>query len=112
MAHGTQQAIGSVDWQGTCLKAVRYQLGTQLEESVSVRKDQVSFRNDTWRRLRAHGTDGTTDRIQKQNDRNVSNQGKTHQSRVNGKHQSIDQNVARESEELCISTIPDLSTCS
>ena len=76
--------------------------GAQLEESVSSGKTP-GFRNDTWRRLRAHGTDRTTDRICKQNDRDVSTQSKTHQLRVNGAHQSVEQKVALNKARKCVS---------
>ena len=49
------------DWKGT-RERLGISAGTPLEESVSSGKTP-GFRNDIWRRLRAHGTDRTTDRI-------------------------------------------------
>ena len=48
-------------------------------------------------------TDRTSDRIRKHHDRGVSNQGKTHYLRVNGKHQSNEQKVALEKARNCVS---------
>ena len=97
MAHGTQQAIGSVIGKSTSKV-----WGYQLEEFVSPGR-APSFRNDTWCRLRAHGTDGTVDRILKRNDKGVSNKNKTHQLRVVVEHQSIEQKFAVEKARNCAS---------
>ena len=58
MEHETQQAIGCVN------SKVEISAGSQLEESVLSGKKPCS-RNDT------RGTDRTTDRIRKQNERRV-----------------------------------------
>ena len=78
MTHGTQQAIVRV-------------IGKSMSKN--------------WRchsGLRARITDRTAERIQKQNDRGMSNQANTHQLRANGEHQSIEQKVALEKgRNLC-----------
>ena len=76
--HGTQQAVASVIGNSMS-KAGVCNLGS-ARRIVSPGK-APSFRNDTWRRLGAQGTDRSAGRTEEQNCRGLPNGNKIHQLR-------------------------------